>query len=406
MTDPLETMKHVSRRDRVEAMFAVPGVGGSRPRGPAAHAPASAPIAFDALFRHSPLPQWVLTVDLIVQRHNLRAGLLLPTLGAGRALAEGLPLSADRLRLAALRGRPSTPSPLCNLTLADGPEGPWRRGDLHLAHVTAGAEPCMLVTFVDRTADLNREVALENALAQAIQASAAKTHFLAALGHELRTPLHAVISMAQLLTAHQPQGASGARDARFMQVILDAGRHMDQLLAGFLDLQTAELGQLQVRSEVFDLGEVLRDAVAMTAHRFVGKRAVLHAIIPATELWVRADAGRCRQVAINLLDNAAKYTLAGPPVTLSVVRDGQGWRVEVRDVGHGLSEEQQHNLFQPFQRLGAEHTHTPGLGMGLALSRQCVDLMHGRIGCRSAPGAGSTFWFWLPAPEPAAPAPR
>lgn len=401
MSEHLDESDHGTRRDGGDAPITVSGAWSSRPRPPAIAASRATAPPFETLFSHGPLPQWLLAPDLSVLRHNLRAGLLLPGLGTGQRLSDALPLAADRLRLGALRHRVSSPVPLCGIALSDGQDGPLHRGDLHLACLPGASEPWLAATWIDRTADLDREAALDQALADAVQASAAKTLFLAGLGHELRTPLNAVVGMAQLILASTSAVPAQAREADFARVILDAGRHMDHLLAGLLDLQAAELGRLRVRPEVFDLADALRDAVGMTAHRFAEHRVVLQAPDAREPMPVRADPVRCRQVAINLLDNAAKYTVPGRPVVLSARPDGLGWCVEVRDGGAGLSDVQQRDLFQPFHRLGAEHTRTPGLGMGLALSRQLVDLMNGRIGCRSAPGQGSTFWFWLPGADAA-----
>lgn len=402
MSHHLDESDHGTRRDGGDAPISVSSAWSSRSRSPAFAVPRAAAPPFEALFTHGPLPQWLLAPDLSVLRHNLRAGLLLPGIGAGRSLSDALPLATDRLRLGALRQRVSSQVPLCGIALSDGTDGPLHRGDLHVACLPGAGEPWLAATWIDRTTDLDREAALDHALADAVQASAVKTQFLAGLGHELRTPLNAVIGMAQLLLARTTAVPGQAREADFAHVMLDAGRHMDHLLAGFLDLQAAELGRLRVRPEVFDLADALQDAVAMTAHRFAEHRVVLQTSPARVPMSVRADPVRCRQVAINLLDNAAKYTGPGQPVVLSARPDGLGWRVEVRDGGAGLSDSQQRDLFQPFHRLGAEHTPTPGLGMGLALSRQLVDLMNGRIGCRSAPGQGSTFWFWLPGADAAA----
>lgn len=396
MSDHLEESDHGACRDGGQAPITLSGARAAPPRPPAFAASRATAPPFDALFRHGPLPQWLLAPDLTVLHHNLRAGRLLPGVATGHLFTDALPMAADRSRLCAPRHRVTSPFSLCGLTLSDGDAGARYRGDLHLACLPGPGEGWLSATWIDRTADLERHAALDHALAHAVQAGAAKTQFLAGLGHELRTPLNAVIGMAQLILARPAPAPAVVREADFAQVILDAGRYMDHLLAGFLDLQAAELGRLQVRPEVFDLADALRDAVAMTAHRFTERRVVLHAPHAGTAMGVRADPVRCRQVAINLLDNAAKYTAAGRSVVLSTRPDGHGWRVEVLDAGAGLSETQQRELFQPFHRLGAEHTWTPGLGMGLALSRQLVERMNGRIGCRSAPGQGSTFWFWLP----------
>jgi signal transduction histidine kinase len=368
------------------------------------------PPGHEAFFLAAPLPQWLLDADLTIVQHNALAARLLTRLRPGHRLVDALPLPADALRLEALCQRPPhrAPVPVCDVLLRDGADGAARRGDLHFSALRGPDGLWLGVTFVDRTRDLDREAAQDLALSRAVEASAAKTLYLAGLGHELRTPLNAVVGMAQLIVGRPPHAAEAAgRDTELARVILDAGRHMDQVLSACLDLQSAELGRLQVRPEVVDLGSVLAQAVGLTAYRYQGRGVSLRTAPVPRDTWVRADATRCRQVAINLLDNAAKYTPAGRGVSLAVCRDGDGWRVDVRDEGPGLTEAQQRELFLPFRRLGAEHTPTPGLGMGLAVSRQLIDRMNGRIGCASAVGQGSRFWFWLPgADAPAGPPPH
>jgi PAS domain S-box-containing protein len=213
------------------------------------------------------------------------------------------------------------------------------------------------------------------------------------ISHELRTPLNAVLGFAQLLE-HEPD--LSARQSEWVHHIVDSGRHLLALVDDVLDLARADGGELTLRPADVELGDAVRPNWAMLGAAAAGADVTLGAL-PVTLPAVRADALRLRQVLGNLLSNAIKYNRRGGEVRLAAERRGAQVAIEIADTGVGLSADQIGRLFLPFERLGAERGAVVGTGLGLALSRQLVEAMGGRIEVRSTPGQGSCFTVWLPA---------
>jgi PAS domain S-box-containing protein len=248
------------------------------------------------------------------------------------------------------------------------------------------------------------EAALIAARDEAERASRAKSEFLSRMSHELRTPLNAVLGFAQLLENDAEHPLSALQRAR-VQELLRGGRHLLSLINEVLDLSRIEAGTPQVQLQAVDLGAAVGAALQMVASAAAerGIRVEQHAS-PAGAM-VLADPVRLKQVLINLLSNAIKYNRPGGRVGVCWRADGEGWRLDVEDSGPGLDAEQQGRLFQAFERLGMHSAGVEGLGIGLALSKWLVELMHGEIGVCSMPGLGSTFWLRLKSSGPQQPAP-
>jgi PAS domain S-box-containing protein len=223
-----------------------------------------------------------------------------------------------------------------------------------------------------------------------------KTELLSRASHELRTPLNAIMGFGQLL---QQQAELTSRQRQWLDHIVDGGRHMLSLTEDLLDLSAAESGQLAITVETVDLAEIAGRAcqdMEQQASR-AGMRIDLKPV-PAQCRLVRADSVRVRQIVTNLLSNAIKYGRSDTAVEVSIEAAPPGFRsLHVEDSGPGLTKVQLSLLFKPFERLGAQRTPAPGVGLGLAVSRQLAELMDGRIEVHSEPGVGSCFTLVLPA---------
>jgi len=244
-----------------------------------------------------------------------------------------------------------------------------------------------------------READLRAARDTAEVASQAKTQFLAVMSHELRTPLNAMLGMAELLG----NTALDARQRRYVQQVRAAGRSLAGLIGDVLDLSSIEVGQVQIIRAPFALRDVVDESVALFAEdaRQRGVRLSL-AVDEALPDQVLGDALRTRQILVNLLSNAMKFTERGS-VALSVTPAGAAVRFSVADTGLGIAPDLLPHIYEAFrQGDGSSTRRFGGAGLGLTIARQLCEALGGRIDVSSRPGKGSTFWFELPLP--AAPA--
>ncbi|WP_202879287.1 ATP-binding protein [Nocardioides cynanchi] len=226
-------------------------------------------------------------------------------------------------------------------------------------------------------------------------ASRHKSEFLASMSHELRTPLNAVIGFSEVLM-DQMFGDLNERQAEYVRDIWSSGRHLLELLNEILDLSKVEAGQMVLEPARFSIRVALESALSM-----VRERAAAHAI--ALELDVGpgveeldADELRFKQVVLNLVSNAVKFTPDGGAVAVSARRTGRDLVVAVRDTGPGIPEEDRERIFDSFQQGGRGAPKAEGTGLGLTLSRRIVQLFGGRLWLESEEGRGSTFTFSLP----------
>jgi len=248
-----------------------------------------------------------------------------------------------------------------------------------------------VVTFTDITERLAREASLARAKEAAEAASRAKSAFLANMSHEIRTPMNAVLGFTQILL-RDPQLTE--RQQAHLRTINQAGDHLLGLINDVLDLSRIEAGRASLVEETFDLHRLAWDLGALFRPRAEGKGLILDCILgPDVPRWVRGDAAKLRQILINLLGNAVKFTAAGR-VDWSVTArsQGEGFRVrmEVRDTGPGIRMEDQERLFGAFEQ-AAEGSPEGGAGLGLAISRQFTRMMGGTLEVQSEPGQGSAF---------------
>ena len=247
-----------------------------------------------------------------------------------------------------------------------------------------------------RVAERTHELELERDQAEA--ASRAKSSFLSHMSHELRTPLNAVIGAAQLLDERRTVDDS---QLHLVEAIRDSGTRLLGLIENILDLSRIESGALDLSDEDFNLVECAEAAVATAAvqARLKGLRTAC-IVDPGLAAWRVGDAMRLRQVLLNLLGNAVKFTQAGEVVLrVEASPDGQGVLLSVRDTGMGMDAQAQTLVFEPFRQADSSTTRRfGGSGLGLAIARQLVQAMGGRITLESQAGAGTTFLLELPLP--------
>jgi signal transduction histidine kinase/CheY-like chemotaxis protein len=264
-------------------------------------------------------------------------------------------------------------------------------------------------TFERMGAELRqRNLALDSARRAAQQAAAAKSAFLANMSHEIRTPMNGIIGCTEILLDLEPS----SEQQRYLTMLRDAEGLLMTIINDILDFSKLETARVPIERMPIDLAPLLEGTAALVRPQAEEKGlTLLTALDPALPAWIVADPTRLRQILMNLLGNAIKFTAKGR-ISLSAERlahDGAPRiRFAVSDTGIGIPEHRRYLLFRDFSQVH-ESGAFGGTGLGLAICKRLVEAMGGEIGVDSEPGRGSRFWFTLPlaVPEaPAAPAPR
>jgi len=258
----------------------------------------------------------------------------------------------------------------------------------------------LLETFASQSALtlLNAQLfrTLQERSAELEVASRHKSEFLASMSHELRTPLNAVLGFSEVLLERM-FGDINEKQEDYLRDIHGSGKHLLELLNEILDLSKVEAGQMELDFSLVDVGAVLEYAAAMLRERAAAHRIDLRVEVTDDVDEVEVDELRLKQVVLNLVSNAVKFTPDGGTVVARAKRVGEELQVSVEDTGVGIPEADRERIFESFQQGGRGASREEGTGLGLTLSRRIVELLGGRMWLESEVGVGSTFGFACPA---------
>jgi signal transduction histidine kinase len=252
----------------------------------------------------------------------------------------------------------------------------------------------------ERTTALEQsEQELAVARDRAVTADQQKSAFLARMSHELRTPLNAIIGFSEVLL-DEAFGTLNDKQAEYTRDVHDSGQHLLSLINDILDLSKVETGQMELSLASFSLPRAIENALTLMKERAAGRGITLHADLDGTLDALTADERKVKQVLINLLTNAVKFTPEGGSVTIRVRTGPEAVTIEVEDTGIGIPAHEQGLVFEDYRQATRETTNDAndqeGTGLGLPLARKLVELHGGRIWVTSTPDQGSTFAFTIP----------
>ncbi|HEX7243017.1 MAG TPA: ATP-binding protein [Longimicrobiaceae bacterium] len=287
---------------------------------------------------------------------------------------------------------------------ADGTEFPV---EATISQVVVRGQRLFTVMLRDVTERLRSEAERERLISELEVSNRAKSEFLATMSHELRTPINAVVGYVDLMEV----GIGGpltARQGEYLERIRGSSQHLRAVIDDVLDMARVEAGRLEVRDEPAPLRDAVRAAVELVAPQAAARHVRLSEDSDCYPVQYRGDPDRVRQVLVNLLGNAVKFTPAGGAISVRCrvsarAPAGAGpagaWvGVGVEDTGVGIPPDQLERIFEPFTQVDQVHTREQGgTGLGLAISRRLARLMGGELVGESEPGRGSRFTLWLPA---------
>ncbi len=266
----------------------------------------------------------------------------------------------------------------------------------HVIHDTQGRPVGVQGIYRDMTERVQAEMFLRDAKDAAEAASRAKSQFLASMSHELRTPLNSVIGFSKVLL-NRTDGDLTETQALYVRTINKSSTHLLRLIDELLDIVRIEAGKAELVREEVRLGELVEECVQSSRPLLAGKRVTLETDVAPDLPPVSADRTKLKQVLLNLLGNAIKFTVAGRvAVTVREARDAV--HVSVSDTGRGIPADELPRIFDPFRQVPVSERATSGvgLGLGLAICKEFVELHEGRIWVESRELRGSTFHFTVP----------
>jgi signal transduction histidine kinase len=253
---------------------------------------------------------------------------------------------------------------------------------------------------LDHAKELREEALVAKDAAE--QANRTKSMFLANMSHELRTPLNAIIGFSEIMQAQMFGEMGDPKYAEYSRMIHEAGAHLLELINDILDMSKIEAGKLEIERRRLEVREVVDDCLSLMRERAHNAKVTLSADVTPGSLWLEADRRALKQILLNLVSNAVKFTPAGGSVSVTASEvSGPGGdiscRLAVRDTGVGIPGEALSRLGNPFVQLrdGADRAHK-GTGLGLALVRALTEMHDGRFKIESAIGAGTTVSVELP----------
>ncbi len=313
-------------------------------------------------------------------------------LGQGRLLADFV-AAGDQSRVqAAIAAAVADGASEVGFAPAQEPDG-WLA--LSLRRVADGR---IMGTVRDSRASRDREAELKRARADAEAQNAGKSRFLANMSHELRTPLNAIMGFSDIMR----QGLFGSlsdRYAEYAELIHDSGGHLLDLINDVLDMSKIEAERFELSRDIFDA----RDAVAGVLRLMRGQAdragVQLRGLLPREPLDVTADRRAMKQIALNLVSNALKFTPRGGAVTVTIHADGPVLELVVADTGVGISAEDMQRLGRPYEQAGGPAQRATGTGLGLSLVRSFAELHGGEMEIESRLGEGTTVTVRLPVIE-------
>jgi cell cycle sensor histidine kinase DivJ len=258
-------------------------------------------------------------------------------------------------------------------------------------------EDQILIALRDATAQRAREAALEQQRGEAEGRAAGRSRFLANMSHELRTPLNAIMGFSDIMRSRM-FGPLSDRYGEYAELIHESGRHLLDLISDLLDMSKIEAERYQLDKELFDAREAVTAALRLMRLQADAAGVTLRGVLPPGPLEIDGDRRALKQIVLNLLSNALKFTPKGGQVTVTAhIYEGQ-FELIVADTGVGISPEDLVRLGRPFEQAGDSESRAMGSGLGLSLVRAFAELHGGQMILESRLGAGATVTVRLPAP--------
>lgn len=240
-------------------------------------------------------------------------------------------------------------------------------------------------------------IAMRQAREEAESASRAKSAFIATISHELRTPLNAIIGFSEMLHRELCKESGDARHADYSRIIHESGEHLMSLVKDLLDISKIEAGRLTICTEPFHLPDVVASSIDTLRPAIAAKSITLDVSIADNLGEMSADRRACKQMLMNLLSNACKFTPAGGRIEFTAAAEGETILLSVRDTGIGIAPDHVTRLGEPFYQVDSSHARQlEGAGLGLAIVRGLAELHGGRLEIESTLGEGSCFRLVLP----------